>query len=509
MTLSERPEGRKSERGPSGPAAKPPRAGDTTADPQRLAPDELKSLFLFERLDDDQLGWLAERAKVVEYPAGATIHAEGAPASCFFVLLSGTLSMHSRVEGGEIELFRTDYRGSYTGAFNAWAVARDSPQIYPGTARACSDCRLLELPAADFGWAVREWFPMAAHLLEGVATQGRAASDTVTRHERLVALGSVTAALTHELNNPVAAVMSASSRLREMLAEMRDKLGLVVRSQLPGHQLEAIADLAAQALERRREAPALSPLEASDREEELADWLEDHGVAAAWEMAPTLVAAGVDVGWLRNFTDALPPHLVENGLSYPVRALESDALIDEITDAAERISALLASAKQYTQMDRSPLQSFDVHEGLDATLTMLGRKLGDDVEVVRDYDRSLPRIAAYPGELNQVWTNLIDNAVDAMEGSGTLTVRTRGDGGDRLVVEIGDTGPGVPDDARDRIFEPFFTTKPLGKGTGLGLDIAWRIVVGRHHGDIRVESTPGDTRFQVLLPLREPERNEG
>ena len=198
-----------------------------------------------------------------------------------------------------------------------------------------------------------------------------------------------------------------------------------------------------------------------------------------------------------------------SGPAYPVRALESDSLLDEITEAAGRISALLTSAKQYTQMDRAPLQTFDVHEGLDATLTMLGHKLGDGIDVVRDYDRSLPHIAAFPGELNQVWTNLIDNAVDAMEGHGTLTVRTRPDPDDRLVVEIGDTGPGVPDEVRSRIFEPFFTTKAMGKGTGLGLDIAWRIVVGRHHGDIRLESEPGDTRFQVILPLQEPDAPEG
>jgi signal transduction histidine kinase len=304
--------------------------------------------------------------------------------------------------------------------------------------------------------------------------------------------------------------MSASARLRQMLAEMRDKLGLVVRSQLPGHQLEAIADLAARALEHRRQAPVLSALEASDREEELADWLEQSGVTHAWEMAPTLVAAGVDVDWLRIFAEALPPDQLENGLSYPVRALESDSLVDEITEAASRISALLTSAKQYTQMDRAPLQTFDVHEGLDATLTMLGHKLSDGIEVIRDYDRTLPNIAAFPGELNQVWTNLIDNAVDAMGGHGTLTIRTgRAGDGNRLVVEIGDTGPGVPDEARSRIFEPFFTTKPIGKGTGLGLDIAWRIVVGRHRGDIRVDSEPGDTRFQVTLPLQASNAREG
>ncbi len=472
-------------------------------EPERLAPEELRTLFLFEHLSDDQLAWLAERGRVVEYPAGGTIHAEGAPASCFFVLLSGTIAMLSRVQGGEIELFRSDYRGSYTGAFDAYLSERGVPQLYPGTSRAITDSRLFELPAADWGHAVKEWFPMAAHLLAGSQIQGYAARDTVARHERLVALGSVTAGLTHELNNPVTAVVRATARLRDMMTEMREKVGTMVRSQLPADKLEAIADLAGRALEQRRQAPALSPMETSDREDEMADWLEDHGVASAWDIAPTLVAAGVGVDWLEELAKVLPPPHVEIGLSYPVRALESDFMLDEITDAAERISGLLASAKQYTQMDRAPLQSFDIHEGLDATLTMLAHKLGDDIEIVRDYDRSLPKIAAFPGELNQVWTNLIDNAADAMKGHGKLTVRTAALGDDRIMVEIGDTGPGVPDEVRTRVFEPFFTTKDVGKGTGLGLDIAWQIVVGRHNGEIRLESTPGNTRFQVVLPLQQ------
>ncbi len=316
----------------------------------------------------------------------------------------------------------------------------------------------------------------------------------------------MTAGLTHELNNPVTAIARATARLQEMLAGMREKIGEMVRTDLPAGQLEAIADLAGQALARRRSAPSLSPLETSDREEELADWLEDHGVGSAWDLAPTLVAAGVDLAWLEKLAEAVPPPNLEVGLSYPVRALESDSLLDEIADAAGRISGLLASAKQYTQMDRAPLQSFDIHEGLDATLTMLGHKLGDDIEVVRDYDPSLPKISAFPGELNQVWTNLIDNAVDAMEREGKLTVRTRPEGNDRVVVEIGDTGPGIPEDARTRVFEPFFTTKEVGKGTGLGLDIAWRIVVGRHSGEIRLESAPGNTRFEVVLPIQQSEQ---
>ena len=366
-----------------------------------LAPEQLRTLFLFERLDDDQLAWLIERGRLVEYPAGVVIHAEGAPASCFLVLLSGTLSMSKRVQGGEIELFRTDYRGAYTGAFNAVVPDRGVPKVYPSTARAVTPCRLFEIPATEFGKAVWEWFPMAAHLLEGAATQGASASEIIERHERLVALGAVTAGLTHELNNPVAAVMRAAATLRDRLTGMRSDLGRLIRADLDPSQLEGIAGLVTQALERRRDASDLSPMEVSDREDEVSGWLEDHGVEASWELAPTFVAAGVDMPWLAAMADLVPPSHLEAGLTYPVRVLESDGLLDEITEAAGRISGLLASAKQYTQMDRAPLQTFDVHEGLDATLTMLGHKLGDGIKIVREYDRSLPHIAAYPAELNQ------------------------------------------------------------------------------------------------------------
>ncbi len=476
------------------------------SEPERLTPDELRSLFLFEALDDGQLAWLAERGRVVEYAAGATIHVEGTPASCLFVLLSGMLSMSSRVQGGELELFRTDYCGAYTGAFYAYISDEKMSQMYPGTARAVSDCRMLELPAVDFGHAVREWFPMAAHLLEGVSVQGFAATDTRNRHERLVALGTVTAGLTHELNNPVAAVMRATAMLREREARMRGALAALAEGGMDAAALAGLIDLIDQAITRRtREAPARSPLETSDLEDELGEWLEAQGVASGWEHASTLVDAGLDVDWAQALAAVTPAPGFESGLDYSVSALETAALLDEVSDAAARISGLLAAAKQYTQMDRAPLQTFDVHEGLDATLTMLAHKIGDSVEIVRDYDRSLPKIDAFPGELNQVWTNLIDNAVDAMDGRGTLTVRTRRERDDSIAVEIGDTGGGVPDDLRSRVFEPFFTTKEIGEGTGLGLDIAWRIVVGRHGGEIRLESTPGDTRFEVVLPLRQPD----
>ena len=226
-------------------------------EPERLPAEQLRTMFLFEHLSDEQLTWLAERGRVVAYPAGATIHAEGAPASCFFLLLSGTIALLSRVQGGEIELSRSDFYGAYTGAFYAYLADQGVPQLYrrPRGRSPTAGCSNCPRPTSD---AVREWFPMAAHLLEGSQIQGRAASDTVSRHERLVALGSVTAGLTHELNNPVAAVLRASARLRDMLTEMREKVGTSPVANFPPTQLEAIADLAGRALDQRRDAPTVA-----------------------------------------------------------------------------------------------------------------------------------------------------------------------------------------------------------------------------------------------------------
>ena len=467
----------------------------------RLGPGELRELFLFEKLDDAQLAWLAERGGIASYQAGETIYRAGEPAERLFVLLEGTLSMLMRAGGTEIEVNRTDHRGAYAGAFMAFL---DLPmgRSYAGSLRAVTDCRFWVLPAADFGRAVREWFPMATHMLEGLAVQGMGSQQTVSTRERLVALGTVTAGLTHELNNPATAAARATASLRERLAGLWDELAGLAGAGVAADQLAALADLVGEAASGA-EGPRLSPLEAADREDELGGWLEDHGVEDAWELAPPLVAAGVDTAWLERVAAAVPAPALPRAVGLAATTWDAGSLLDEVSEAARRISALIGAAKQYSQMDRSPLQQVDVHDGLESTLTMLKHKLETGIEVVRDYDRSLPTLPAYAGELNQVWTNLVDNAADAMEGMdgrGRLTVRTARDG-DRVLVEIGDNGPGVPEAAAAHLFEPFYTTKPVGRGTGLGLDICWRIVVQRHHGDLRFSSTPGDTRFQVLLPL--------
>jgi signal transduction histidine kinase len=319
----------------------------------------------------------------------------------------------------------------------------------------------------------------------------------------LPALGSLSAGLTHELNNPAAAAVRATSSLRDRVAGMRHKLAKIAGGTWDRSQLVTLIELQERAVEQVAKAPELSPMEASDREDQIADWLEARGVRNAYDIAPTLVQAGLDAEWLEQVPDLVGADILEGAVGWLNYTLETELLMNEIEDSTNRISTLVAAAKQYSQMDRAPHQVLDVHELLDSTLVMLSRKVRD-VRVVKEYDRTLPDIPVYGAELNQVWTNVIDNALQAMDGSGTLTIRTsRVD--DMLQVEIADTGPGIPPDVIGRIFEPFFTTKPVGQGTGLGLDISWRIVVNKHHGDLSVESVPGDTRFRVRLPLRDQE----
>jgi signal transduction histidine kinase len=265
--------------------------------------------------------------------------------------------------------------------------------------------------------------------------------------------------------------------------------------------LRLLVDVQEEAVQAVPEAPKLTPIEESEREDALSEWLDEHGVPDGWELAPIFVGAGTTPEFLDRVADQAPPAMLEGAVRWLAYTLETELLMHEITDSVARISSLVAAAKQYSNMDRAPHERVDIHAGLKSTLVMLAGKLRG-LEVVKDFDPSLPKVPVYAGELNQVWTNLIDNAVQAMDGHGTLTVRTSMDG-DRVRVEIGDTGPGVPEKLRRRIFEPFFTTKPVGQGTGLGLDISYRIVVGRHGGDLTVESQPGDTRFIVRLPLTE------
>jgi signal transduction histidine kinase len=293
---------------------------------------------------------------------------------------------------------------------------------------------------------------------------------------------------------------------------MRHKLGAIAARPVRRASLETLVEVQERTAERVAKARALSPLEAADQEDALGDWLDDHGIRGGWQLAPTFVQAGLDADWLDQVAAAVDEDALEGAVRWLNYTVETELLMNEIEDSTTRISGLVNAARQYSQLDRAPYQVADVHELLDSTLLMLSGKIGSQITVVKEYDRTLPKLPAYPGELNQVWTNLIDNAVSAMHGAGgqgTLTVRTARDR-DHALIEFGDTGPGIPDEIRDRVFDPFFTTKPMGEGTGLGLDISWRIVAHKHHGSLFVESaSPGDTRFQVRLPLVAAEPEQG
>ena len=475
---------------------------EQTIEPVRLSPSDLRTLFLFESLDDEQLAWLSEHGYCENWLGGQPVYTEGEPATCFFVLLSGTLSMHRRVENTEVETGRTNQRGVYSGATQSF-IKGLSELPYWGSVRAVTDCEFWVIDAVEFGEKFREWFPMAMHLLEGLTMGFRSSQVIIGQRERLLSLGRLSAGLTHELNNPAAAAVRATATLRELVSKIRRKLVHLATADVDPKALVALTDLQEAAVEMMAKAEKLSPMEVSEAEDEISGWLDDHGIDDGWDLAPTLVAAGVDSEWLDEVAETVPA-LLADGLHWVTYALEIEQLMGEIEDSTGRISHLVAAAKQYSQMDRAAHQDIDVRDGLKSTLVMLGHKINErGIKIVKDFDHSLPTIPAHPAELNQVWTNLIDNAIYAMAEGGTLTVRTvREDSW--VLVEICDTGPGIPVEMQQKIFEPFFTTKPVGEGTGLGLDISYRVITQRHGGDLRVVSHPGDTRFQVRLPLTEP-----
>ena len=464
----------------------------------QCGPDELRTLFLFEKLTEAQLEWLCQQGHVEIIEPGP-VYAEGEAATCFYVLLEGTVIMSRRVGADDVEVGRTSQRGAYAGAWQAYMGDR-VPQVYNSSMRVTEPSRFFVIGASAFAELMNEWFPMAVHLLEGAFFGSKNWAQVTGQRERLLALGSLSAGLTHELNNPAAAAVRATAALRERVAGMRHKLGMIAGGKWDRTTLVTLIRLQEEAADRVPKAQALTPLDASDREDAIADWLEARDIGDGWQLAPAFVAAGLDTDWLDHVEATVDPATLESALRWLNYTVDTELLMNEIEDSTTRISTLVGAAKQYSQLDRAPYQVVDVHELLDSTLLMLSGKIPPGITVVKEYDRSLPSIPAYAGELNQVWTNLIDNAVSAMGSSGVLTVRT---GMDReyVFVEFGDTGPGVPPELRERIFEPFFTTKPVGEGTGLGLDISWRIVANKHHGDIAVESVPGDTRFRVRLPI--------
>ncbi len=458
--------------------------------------DALRLVPLFAGLSDEQFASV-ERGSEVWLQPGEVLVREGDPPLGFFVQLEGQTEWTRRVGQQEVYVL-THGPGVFYGHE---LVLTDKP--HPVTGRALTAVRLYKLEPDAF-WEMLSVCPsILRSLVATLAERFQNLGEASQQHARLASLGTMAAGLAHELNNPAAAARRAVAGLRESFEESQSLAFKLQEGGLISSQ--CLAKIGREIQDRARTVPTLDTLEQSDREEEIAFWLEARGFEDdAWQIASALAASGLEVAWLDSLAARAPDDALRDLLPWVGASLTTRDLLDQVEGSTGRVSKLVKAVKEYSYMDQAPLQELDVHEGLESTLTMLGHRLRKgDIVVTREYEEYLPRVNAYGSELNQAWTNLIDNAIDALGGSGRIWVRTSQEP-DRVLVEVADDGPGIPEEIEPRIFEPFFTTKGVGEGMGLGLDTARRIVVGRHGGDIRVDSRPGETAFVVRLPLDTP-----
>ena len=456
--------------------------------------DELASLRLFDGLTRDQLAELIACSAEIRIEPGVDLFREGEHADYGWVLLDGAMDLVRHVGREDTVVRKWDAPGHWAGGFRAF----DEHGDYLATGRGATAGRVLRVPAAVLRDRLNDWFPLGRHLIEGLYGTARSIESTVRQRESLVTLGKLAAGLAHEINNPAAATARAVDALETTCQTLLASLARLANEEISAQQFAAIDTLR---LEAGPQVPVQDPLILADHEDALSAWLSRHGIDREWIIAPPLAAAGIDVAWCERAAAVLEGPALEAGLEWVASTFSVATLLSDIKESNRRISGLVAAVRSYSQMDRASMQRIDVTDGLESTLVMLGHKLRPGITVVRDYDPSVPEIEAHAGELNQVWTNLIDNAIDAMDGEGTLRLVTRAEEDD-VVIEVGDTGSGMPPEVAARAFETFYTTKEAGKGTGLGLDIAQRIIVERHGGTITIDSQPGNTVLRVRIPAR-------
>jgi signal transduction histidine kinase len=448
---------------------------------------------LFPKLTDEELQRISKHGREILLNDGEIIFKEDDPTYHFYVVLEGQIRITKQV-GAEEQLITVHQPGEFTGEIS---LLTGRPAI--ATGRAVGPSRVLEITHSAFKDMMAECSQGAQVILAAMVGRAQDVEVQMRQQEKLAALGKLSAGLAHELNNPAAAGGRSAKQLRAAIANVQSRTLKLCELNLSQEQRQLLNQLQQEAITYT--APPLDPLTQSDREDALTDWLEEQGIHNGWQLAPTLVSAGVDEERLEVIAEQMPTDTLEEALNWLEASLTVAGLVNEVEQSTARISELVKAVKAYSYMDQASFQEIDVHQGLENTLTILKNKLKHGVTVKREYDPNVPRICAYGSELNQVWTNLIDNAIDAMRGQGELKIRTAHEQ-DNVLVEIADNGPGIPLAIQSRIFEPFFTTKGVGEGTGLGLDITRRIVVQRHHGDIRFNSREGDTRFQVRLPIK-------
>lgn len=454
----------------------------------------LRQVPLFANTPDEELQWVTQQGTEVRVPVGERIIAEGEPADYWYVLLEGEMQVTKKIAGQEA-LLNHYHPGTF---FGEVPILLGKP--YLALVRALTPSYLLRL-GKDCFWQMVTGCPQISQaILQVMAERLQIVQSVSNQQQKLVSLGTLAAGLAHELNNPAAAVSRGARQLHELFRKLPSLTLKLNQQPMTKEQRLFLTDLQHKVIASAATSSQLDPLTQSDREDEVTDWLEVHGVTDGWKLAPTLVAAGLDVDWLDTIVEHVAADSLTDVLLWLEAMLAGAGLLSEIKQGSRRVSQLVKAIKEYSYTEQALLQEVDVHEGLESTLTILMHKLKQGVVVTREYDQSLPLICSYGTELNQVWTNLIDNAIDAMSGQGQIWIRTSREN-DYVLVEIADNGPGIPPEIQGRIFEPFFTTKGVGEGTGLGLATSYRVVVGMHKGDIHVFSKPGDTHFQVRLPV--------
>jgi len=461
---------------------------------QRPPEDALRRIDIFSDLAEDQLRWFVSSGKQIVLSPGDTLLHEGDPADALFVLLEGEIRGRRENGGADAPGFAAR-TGQVIGMLPFSRMTR-----YPLTARATAPTWILSLHKDHFQEMLQRIPELLPRLIGVMVDRTREYSRAEQQRDKLSALGKLSAGLAHELNNPASAARRAAEGLRQYMQELRRINKTLDDESLSCQERLALASLEENLLDRLATAPPLDSLTQSDMEQELASWLNRRNIANASRLASGLIEAGVDRAALEKLGAQFRDGVLSNVLARVVSSVGAERLTREIEASTGRISELVRAIKEYTYMDQAPEQEIYVHRGIESTLTMMKFRLKHGVEVKREFDSNLPRVFARGSELNQVWTNLIDNAIDAMGGKGELIIRTSREL-NIVLVEIIDSGPGIPDTVKPHIFEPFFTTKGVGAGTGMGLDTVYRIVRG-HRGEVSFESGPGRTSFQVRLPLK-------